>query len=108
MVSKRPPRHHHMCVCVCVCACVCECVSVCVKNGIKVPSKSNLSQPSRSNLVMIRASSNMEHHVTRQGIMKWLGDHYIEILDQWPGHSPDLIPSRTCGQSSKSGWTSRS
>jgi len=24
--------------------------------------------------------------------MKWLGDYYIEILDPWPGNSPDLNP----------------
>ena len=25
-------------------------------------------------------------------IMKWLGDHYIEMLDPWPENSPDLNP----------------
>ena len=48
-------------------------------------------------------SSMMEHTLTNR-----LGDHYIEILDPWPGNSQILIPSRTCAQSSKSGWTSRS
>ena len=79
------------------------------KNGTKASSESNFSQPSKNSLVTNNAfSSMMEHLAIRQ---KWqLSGSGNKTLKFWVNgqETPQtLIPLRTCGQSSRGGWTNK-